>query len=916
MPKVRGKVCRLPKGKEFCFVEPLDSMPEGFALPRGGQILLHQNNNGGQLPRLGDVGNFMVENSPKGVKATAVDWEQSSTRGNSNIERFVHVYNFVTVPPGGLGDAATVPPFERGPSAPHDRYDHDRRSGYFECSLTTKTHWFIPDPRKARPSNPKPKDHTLGYFTLEEATKWNASKPVEDTTTPAIPAASIRGMVRSIFETITLSCFSVFDPAPLDLRIGYMPDYKGPKKNPFVLPSGRGEPAYIPCRVLSVAPEGAIQLLDGAASGDPDPMVGAAWVPAYEPNVCRGKQKGKEADPWEILAAKGVKDGGRVAAVIERTPTGHGEFHYRRVAQAVPARCVEELRAHLKQLLSPLSPPCKDRLIAFGYLHRTGPNFPRKHDERLFYRWDDTLDPVTVAIAATEPEGADEYEVLEAEIVKSYGTFLAADQPQAQVGPDVIEKTVAGLAGYADRHGKNASTPAPPRRITADGKVPFLSDFVRERPEQVKANSLVGALFYALLEKANAAARDVVHGLYPVCIPRLSHDDSRGALLPIDFQPCDDRAKLCAGCRVFGWVRAAGETARPAEGASQPPAGERRDAVAGHVRFTHAVLAGEWTEEWRRQVLPVPLAILATPHPTTTEFYLRERTGSATARSSRWPPVLSRISGPLYRSEEATLRGRKLYRRRRAVDPRSDDPASNGIQRRGQPDHQSQTVHLLPPGLRFRFRVFFDNLTPGELGALELALGLQVSDVWKDVADQGELQHALGRGKPLGMGGCEIRIDDLIVDCFNREDPDHRYAQPPSFVGLGSLETAPARRTKPPTFIASFADAWSEAESANHQLGSVREELVELLRALPSEVPVHYPPHPDGGHDNNYQWFVDNRWGRQGLTPLNVGLPNPCKESMDGSARLPRKPTRKDAKRRAPGGAPPVHRPGHPRRRT
>ncbi|MCL6548019.1 MAG: hypothetical protein K6T30_03820 [Alicyclobacillus sp.] len=161
-------------------------------------------------------------------------------------DRFIHPYNFVSLPERGLGAASEVEPFKRGPAAGHDRYDPQRFSGHLDCVLTTKTPWFIPDPRKRRRDEQREHD-TLGYFTLDDVKEWKPDEPQADETRPAIPAASLRGMVRSVFEAATLSCFSVFDEGGLDFRIGFDP---ATERGDTQVPLGRRSPEYLPVRVV------------------------------------------------------------------------------------------------------------------------------------------------------------------------------------------------------------------------------------------------------------------------------------------------------------------------------------------------------------------------------------------------------------------------------------------------------------------------------------------------------------------------------------------------------------------------------------------------------------------------------------------------------------------------------------------
>jgi hypothetical protein len=295
----------------------------------------------------------------------------------------------------------------------------------------------------------------------------------------------------------------------------------------------------------------------------------------------------------------------------------------------------------------------------------------------------------------------------------------------------------------------------------------------------------------------------------------------------------------------------------------------------------------------------VPLAILGSPKPTTTEFYLQPCTDWEQALRQRWPAAIQAERRPLYRQGEAVLRGRKYYRRRNVVNPQSDDPAQNGLRRQnGTRDSQNQTVHLLQPGLEFGFRVYFDNLDDEEPGAFLFSLSLQPPDSWDQPGLQ--LRHALGHGKPLGMGVCEIRIDSLCVDDLAPSSPGHRYAQIPKYAPLPPLSDLPraSGATASKQFVSQFGNAWQRAEALESALKTIHLDLIELLRFDPPDGSMHYPPNPSGGYEEDYRWFMQNRRGRrEGIghhalrrKGLNAILPCPLDE-RDPKNQLPIDPT-------------------------
>jgi CRISPR-associated protein (TIGR03986 family) len=774
--------------------------------------------------------------------------EAASSAGPRASGAFTHPYNFVSVPAGGLGPARDVQPFARTVPASHDRFDPNRLSGHLDCMLTTKTPWFIPDPRK-RTEDPEHNDHAiLGYFTLDPVVEdeWKPEDPGADGTRPAIPGASIRGMVRSVFEAATMSCFAVFDGGPLDFRIGFDPSYKGTTPRP-----GRGQATYVPVRILRRNGDRSIdvQLLDGRRSTDAPNVLPLALVRAYTERVLIRPRRsspivGTPTSLWAALGA--LPDGARVAAVLKPSLRRGKGYQFREAKQVVAADQFASLT------------PAAGEDVVFGYLHRTGPNIERKHDERIFFRWapyNDSGSPATLS--------------------ERYEDFLADESPTCRVTSEVVEAATRTLEGYADRGARDVKrSPKPPRSIVgaAADDLPYASDFVGAR----KITS--GALFYALIETSPVG--QALRGLYPVAVPRLTHADPRASLLPEDFHPCDEPDELCAACRVFGWVR---------PGERRAPEPHRIDAMASHVRFSHAVQRGGWGDTAERRASLATLAILGSPRPTTTAFYLQPKDGFDDARSTRWPPVLTDAFAPtlpFYRREEAVLRGRKFYRRRSRINASSHDPLANGILRppeNGQPkrDSQNQTVHLLPEGMEFGFRVVFDNLTGEEFGALLFALTLRATNAWGDGAT---LRHALGHGKPLGMGAAEIRIDALHLDSFDPALPDHRYARIPDFASLHGLADPPGGAVvgadiQP--FIDAFAAAWAAIVSRSAEFDRVRAQLVEMLRADPPSGPVHYPPNPDGTFDENFEWFKTNRRTAGRL------LPDPLAERRrDGRLRV------------------------------
>lgn len=323
-------------------------------------------------------------------------------------------------------------------------------------------------------------------------------------------------------------------------------------------------------------------------------------------------------------------------------------------------------------------------------------------------------------------------------------------------------------------------------------------------------------LVYVELEQVGVTVRNIALAK----VARLRYRHSIGDLLPAHLQPSEHYEKLDIASRVFGWVRA-----NPAEDR------KARVAYAGRVRFSHAVLTedkGVYTEE-------MPLAILSSPKPTTTLFYLRKKNGEWSEAERTQPGAAMTIGydGP------NQLRGRKFYRHHGNALNRLEYERAQ--QRR---DHQNRSVRgVRAPGNVFQFTIDFHNLAPVELGALLWTLNLS--------GDEG-CYFRLGYAKPLGFGSVKLQVESVEL-----LDHQQRYS---------SLQQTGWRRATPHdrgTWLACFEQAMKRCYGK-----PLRElpNIVDLIALLSDQkrgqpLPVHYPrtdthPHPEG---KNFEWFVANK---------------------------------------------------------
>ncbi|MEP7342334.1 MAG: TIGR03986 family CRISPR-associated RAMP protein [Acidobacteriota bacterium] len=205
------------------------------------------------------------------------------------------------------------------------------------------------------------------------------------------------------------------------------------------------------------------------------------------------------------------------------------------------------------------------------------------------------------------------------------------------------------------------------------------------------------------------------------------------AATPADFLPpsLGQPSTVDFADAIFGYV----EKKRPA--AKQ---GSRSNAYAGRVTVTDASTTD--TDLFLPNS-PFSPSILATPKPTAFQHYL-------TQKSELKSNLKHYGSSPNY----TTIRGYKRYW------PQGDKTAADLNAKQGSPGMQedgnvepTSTQHTLVrpmrSGVSFRFRVYFENLSSAELGALCWAL--------HPLGVEGKTYcHQLGMGKPLGMGAVTL----------------------------------------------------------------------------------------------------------------------------------------------------------------
>ena len=225
---------------------------------------------------------------------------------------------------------------------------------------------------------------------------------------------------------------------------------------------------------------------------------------------------------------------------------------------------------------------------------------------------------------------------------------------------------------------------------------------------------------------------------------RLNLPGETRAANPRDFVPAHLRENSDPDLAdaIFGWVE------EQEKGKVIGPEKQR----AGRVFFSDArfieAAGGLWFKEE-----PIVPHVLSGPKPTTFQHYLVQ--DGRAGQNGHHPDnkvALAHYGTP---PAETQIRGFKLYWHK------GNKPEIEATATERQHPKQLTQIKPVQTGVRFRFKVHFENLRPEELGLLWWALALP--------GEPGkQYRHKLGMGKPLGMGSVALTPHLFITDRIAR----------------------------------------------------------------------------------------------------------------------------------------------------
>ncbi|MBL8149239.1 MAG: TIGR03986 family CRISPR-associated RAMP protein [Blastocatellia bacterium] len=475
----------------------------------------------------------------------------------------------------------------------------------------------------------------------------------------------------------------------------------------------------------------------------------------------------------------------------------HGNFKFWNVEKMVsfqpkkPEDSVKISRGEWKNIRpsrDPRDPKGSKGQWVEGYVCITNFNNDSKHDERLFFKSGTTF--------STKLEN--HHRDMWRELIKNYQEVNLKEISTGASKPPILKNEKATFS----------------RHISGGESELELSD---------------GTLCYARVSRNSSGFE--VHELLPVSISRKLFDCSPSSLLPEDLKPAKELSQLSPADRVFGWVNQKGS-----------------GAYRGQLRIGKVECKNDNAIE--HFVTELPLAILASPKPQQTRFYV-----AADKQGNAQQDAISKEEAG-YESQKG-LRGRKVYPHHNNLPAKYwDNPLEDRTQQiagftqeyrrpkksgKEQKDNQNCSVKgWVKKGTKFEFDINLINLSEVELGALLFLL-------------RPLYFHRLGAGKPLGFGSVKLKIKSH--ELATGKNLRSFYS---SFGEVRTENEIPTESLNIEELIQRYKNNFSE-EYGNFDESTIIKSFLRSAKGF-EDLPIHYPrttkaPNPDG---ESFKWFVEN----------------------------------------------------------
>jgi CRISPR-associated protein (TIGR03986 family) len=698
----------------------------------------------------------------------------------------------------------------------HDRYFSDRHNGYFDVTLTTKSPLYVRCPFTRNEFDLDEQDKDRNGHKLDNHTPYAdriKNTPdffyTHDRTRPVIPGSSLRGMLRSVLEIVSYGNVQGVADKKLFFRT--------------VDKTTLGK--YYSSRMM-----------DPAGTG----QNGNGYRPIVEGGFIRSSGYTWEVEPCTIARVE-MQDVARAVGVAVYQPDGSIDR--------------EASIANLYTSRGPMGKPNWE-VVPFGSTIAVPLQYrtvfvltdPAPTDHRHRGRWLRYLRTTQVSTSATGAAGERTGTlVLTGPVQGQHMAFVFLPQTGTRrfqipndLRDDDINNRLIDLF-----HDKDQLTQWQEQT------------FERSRPSPANRN-------------ANGFLRNGEPAFFLREAGRLTFfGRAQMFRLPYKHRPLDlvppqlcDSSDIDYPDAVFGFIRNDDE-------AKKLQQGDKGRAYAGRLFVTDAELTQRYSPQdlWL-DANPFSPQILATPKPTAVQQYLAQKepdlygTGKFNRGEEIMETRLRHYDGFGNRPvlDETVIRGHKRYWHQ-------DDRTRQNIEDPNAQETSSQHTQFKPvkSGVQFTFRVYFENLSDEELGALCWTLRPLGDEAVMDDPQKGYC-HSLGMGKPLGMGAVNLEATLHSTDRPTRyssliDGDNWQTGEAGAGESLSNIETL---RTRTEQFEKHILD---ELQPLTHPCDHLRDlkRIGMLLKIM--EWPGYRPVPPSG---NLHQIEAARAYNTRYMT---IGLP-------------------------------------------
>ncbi|WP_283655711.1 RAMP superfamily CRISPR-associated protein [Paenibacillus sp. RC334] len=288
------------------------------------------------------------------------------------------------------------------------------------------------------------------------------------------------------------------------------------------------------------------------------------------------------------------------------------------------------------------------------------------------------------------------------------------------------------------------------------------------------------------------------------------------------YEPCEDRHCVCPACALFGMIPPDEQNTRSRTA---------RQALGSRVRFTDATLLESSLLKERKDYYrgDIRLPAMGEPKPGAVEFYTKKpsdyQEGALFWTYDYWVKKEGKTRTPI-KDSAFGIRGRKFYWHSENWKQYKDKLHGISTEFLKENINTNMTAGVRPLNHEkcpaFQFKVYYEHLTWDELNQLKWSLDFNDS----------ACSHKIGRGKPLGFGSIQLKIEQVMQrtidlqtgEWFMKQFPDTCREELPESDAMKDLKLITGWESKPTATISYPQIRLERTTEPREQQNNVNEE--------------------------------------------------------------------------------------------